>query len=79
MPFYTFTKLGTEETYEPEEMMTIAEMETWLKEHKGWDVLPGAPSIGDPVRLGRVKPSEGFRDVLRNLKKRHKHSTINTF
>lgn len=26
-----------------------------------------APSIGDPVRLGIKKPSEGFRDLLRNI------------
>ena len=29
-----------------------------------------APGLGDPVRLGLVKPSDGFRDVLRNIDKR---------
>ena len=28
------------------------------------------PPIADPVRLGRIKPSEGFRDLLKNIKKR---------
>lgn len=28
-----------------------------------------APPIADPVRLGRIKAPEGFRDVLRNVKK----------
>lgn len=36
----------------------------------------GAPPIADPVRLGRIKPSEGFRDVLRNIKHRNYKSTI---
>ncbi len=27
----------------------------------------GAPSLGDPVRLGLIKPSNGFRDLLRNI------------
>lgn len=26
-----------------------------------------APNIGDPVRLGLKKPSDGFRDLLRNI------------
>lgn len=26
-----------------------------------------APSIGDPIRLGLRKPSDGFRDLLRNI------------
>lgn len=29
----------------------------------------GATPIADPVRLGRIKAPEGFRDVLRNVKK----------
>lgn len=30
-------------------------------------IIKGCPSLGDPVRLGLVKPSDGFRDVLRNI------------
>jgi putative FmdB family regulatory protein len=30
----------------------------------------GAPSLGDPIRLGLQKPSEGFRDVLRSIHER---------
>lgn len=29
----------------------------------------GPTPIADPVRLGRIKAPEGFRDVLRNVKK----------
>ena len=30
-------------------------------------IVKGCPSLGDPVRLGITKPSDGFRDVLRNI------------
>jgi putative FmdB family regulatory protein len=29
--------------------------------------VKGAPGIGDPMRLGIMKPPEAFRDVLRNI------------
>lgn len=37
----------------------------------------GASNIGDPVRMGRIKPPAGFNEVLRNIKKGNKGSTIN--
>lgn len=33
-------------------------------------VIRGAPSLGDPVRLGLHKPSDAFRDRLREIDKR---------
>jgi len=30
-------------------------------------VIRGAPSMGDPVRLGLIRPDNGFRDVLRKI------------
>ena len=33
-------------------------------------ILTGAPGIGDPVRLGLRKPSEGHRDLLRNMRRK---------
>jgi len=33
-------------------------------------VIRGCPSLGDPIRLGLIKPSDGFRDVLRNIAKK---------
>lgn len=33
--------------------------------------------IGDPYRMGRLKPSDSFRDTLRDIKKEHPGSTIN--
>jgi len=36
-----------------------------------FNVVPSmtATPLADPVRLGRIKAPEGFRDVLRNVKK----------
>ena len=68
MPTYTFRHPETEE--EITEVMSISEMED--KEAKGWIVVPAAPFIGDSVRQGLKKPSDGFRDILRTIKKRHK-------
>lgn len=36
-----------------------------------------ATPLADPVRLGRIKAPEGFRDVLRNVKKNN-HRTAFT-
>jgi hypothetical protein len=70
MPTYTFTRKSTGEQWT--EICTIAEMEEKLGTDSDLDVLPGAPFIGDIVRQGLKKPSDGFRDVLRTIKKRHK-------
>lgn len=37
----------------------------------------GATPMGDPHRMGRIKPPDGFNEVLRNIKKGNKGSTIN--
>jgi len=33
--------------------------------------------IADPIRLGRIKPPDGFNEVLRNIKKGNAGSNIN--
>jgi len=33
-------------------------------------VLMGAPSFGDPVRLGKIKPDNGFKEVLQKIHSR---------
>ena len=67
-PTYTFRNNETGE--EVTEVLSISEME--VKEGEGWSVVPAAPFIGDVYRQGLKKPSEGFRDILRTIKKRHK-------
>jgi hypothetical protein len=74
MPYYTFRNKKTGE--ERVELMTISEAETFSKKHKDWEWMCGAPMIGDPFRLGRIKSDQGFKDRLRDIKKTHKGSTI---
>jgi hypothetical protein len=57
--------------------MTISEMETFeKKELKGTDleIAAGAPGIG--YSFHRMKPSDGFKDRLRDIKRSHPGSTI---
>ena len=43
------------------------------------DITFGKISLVDPVRLGRKKPDDGFRDVLKEIKRNNRGSNINTF
>jgi len=38
--------------------------------------LIDTPPLADPVRLGRIKPPEGFKDVLRNIRDRNPGSVL---
>jgi hypothetical protein len=59
--------------------MKIVEKEEFLLENPEYvSIILGAPTIGDPVRMGLLKPDNGFRDVLRKLKKDHPLGHFNT-
>jgi hypothetical protein len=77
MPTYTFidTKTGESTTT----LMSIAEMEAHLRDHSRLSLAPAAPLIVTGVASKRNKPDDSFRDILRNIKRRHRGSTINTF
>jgi hypothetical protein len=82
MPTYRF--LNNDTGVEYVEFLSITEREEYLNNNPNIvQLLNGAPSIGDSVRLGLRKPDNGFRDKLREMKKIHSkgltRSTINTF
>ena len=79
MPIYWFHDLDTGKEWSEE--MTIAEFEERrrTKPPNVQSVLRKATMIGDPHRLGLKKPDEGFRDRLKDIKKAHIGSTINTW
>jgi len=78
LPTYTFENIETKERFE--ESMRISELDEFKKNNPNLrQVIVGAPSIGDPARLGLVKPDDGFRDVLKNVKHHHKKDNINTW
>jgi hypothetical protein len=61
--------------------LTMDEMEGFLEHYPDWECIIGAPGIHSG--LGMKKPDDGFRDVLKNIKKQTskgiRKSTVNTF
>jgi hypothetical protein len=75
MPSYEFKNLNTEEI----EMYTmkISELDSFKENNPHLErYITGAPGLSDPVRLGLVKPSTGFRELLSSIKKRNRGSNI---
>jgi len=82
LPTYLLKNINTNEEHEL--FMGISEKEDFLKANPQFiQLLNGAPSIGDSIRLGLRKPDDAFRDRLREIKKNAQkgisRSTINTF
>lgn len=78
MPTYDFRHRETGEIIE--KVMKISERDDFLRDNPDYEsVILGAPSIGDPIRLGVRKPDQGFREVLQKAKAAHPKGNINTF
>ena len=72
MPIYTFKNLNTQEI--EEHTLRISEYDKFKEDNPHLErYIDGSPGMSDPVRLGLVKPSDGFREVLRNIKKLRNH------
>lgn len=79
MPTYRFVNEKGEEF---EEFMSISALDNYLKENPNLtQLVNGAPMISSGRGMG--KPDQGFRDLLKDMKKKHSggftRSTINTF
>jgi hypothetical protein len=71
MPYYTFRNTKTNE--EQEVFMKISERDEYLKNNPHIvQSITGTPGFADPWRLGRAKIDDGFRDVLKNIKKNNR-------
>ena len=77
MPYYVFRDINTDETFE--KLMKISELDQYKLDNPHLQTVPQAPGFSDPVRLGRMKPSDGFRDVLQKIKQGSPRSRINTY
>lgn len=80
MPTYRFLNNDTGEEYE--DFMSISALETYLEKNPNvTQLVNGAPMIHSGRGMG--KPDQGFRDLLKNIKKEHSkgisRSTVNTF
>jgi len=77
MPFYVFLDKNTGEV--SEKLLKISELDQYRLDNPHLETVPQAPGFSDPVRLGRMKPSDGFRDLLDKVKKGNPGSPINTY
>lgn len=80
MPTYRFLNNQTGEEFE--DFMSISSMEEYLKTNPHiTQLVNGAPLIHSGRGMG--KPDQGFRDLLKDIKKTHSKgftkSTINNF
>jgi hypothetical protein len=80
MPNYNIRNKKTGKIVQQLEM-TIAETDDWEKANPDLEIAVGAPLIHSGT--GLKKPDQGFRDVLRTIKKGNSkgfyRSTVNTF
>ena len=78
MPYYIWKNKKTGKVKHTP-LMTISEGDEYAKANPGWERLPAAPGIGDPIRLGVTKADPQFQDRIKEIKKAHgRKSTIRT-
>lgn len=78
MPTYNFRNKETGEEFT--EFMFMSEIEQYLKDNPHLEQdISGFSGIGDPVRMGMKKPDSGFRDVLKEIKRKNYGSRLNTW
>lgn len=76
MPYYKFRQ--GKRTWR--EFMTISERTKFLSENPDVEqLIDGFPADADSVKLGRTKPADGFKDLLKQIKRNNIGSKINTF
>lgn len=77
MPYYIFQDKNTGERFE--KLLKISELDQYKLDNSHLETIIQAPGFSDPVRLGFMKPSDGFRDVLKKIKDGSPGSKINTY
>lgn len=69
MPTYTFRNIDSGEF--EEHVMKMSELDAFKEANPRLErALVDTPNFSDPVRLGRVKPDNGFREVLHKISER---------
>lgn len=74
MPSYTLENMDTKE--QKDVIMSWSELEDFIKENPEWKQIPGAPKIISGAKGVHSQTSDGFRDVLRGIKKANRGSNI---
>lgn len=76
MPTYTFRNVVTGQC--ETSIMTLKQREEFLAKNPNIVQVLTTPAFGDSVRLGVTKTPDSFNDLLKNMKKHHRHSTMET-
>jgi hypothetical protein len=78
MPTYTFRNSETEEMFE-QFFSSYAKKDEFLVQNPQLQQVLQPVAFGDSIRMGLRKPDDAFRDKLKDIKRAHRRSTINTF
>lgn len=76
MPTYNFTNTETNETETV--FLKMSELDSYKEANPHMKQQLTVPAIGDPVRLGITRPSDGMNELIKHAKKSHHGSTIQT-
>lgn len=75
MPTYSFRNKTTGEIFD--RLMNWSARNSFLEENSNFEpVLMGAPSLGDPVRLGIRTTDNGFKEVLSKIGEKNYKSNL---
>ena len=74
MPNYTF--LNTETNEHVTVFLKMSEYDDFVKDHPNFVRVFKPNGFVDPIRAGITKPDQGFRDLLRRIKSKHRGSTL---
>lgn len=75
MPTYSFRNKDTGEVFD--RLMNWSTRNSFLEENPNLEsIILGAPSLGDPVRLGVRRTDDGFKEVLSKIGERNYKSNL---
>lgn len=77
MPTYNLRNKNTGE--ETTQFMFMSELDQYLIDNPHMETVPASPAIVSGVASARMKPDDGFRDLLRTIKKANPKSDVNTW
>ena len=77
MPTYSLYKIAKPKKVWDEFFTSWNKLQEYLAENPDTaQAINNFTGIGDPYRMGMRKPDDSFRDILRNVKSKHRGSTI---
>lgn len=77
MPRYEFINKNSGET--TSEWLSYTELDEFLAKNPDLEQTICAPVQMDSHKLGRMKPDNGFREILNRIKKNHPGNTVDSF